>query len=87
LEFAVATLYAKNVPDDVYGALRNRAKSNHRSVSAEVRALWEQVIPTEKELRRRRKAFMKLNRLRFAAARSDGTFPTSEEMIREDRDR
>jgi plasmid stability protein len=83
----MATLYVEDIPDDLYEALRKRAKSQGRSVAAEVRALLAQSIPTEKELKKRREFLLKLDRLRFTAERSDGSFPTSEEMIREDRDR
>jgi len=83
----MATLYVENVPDDLYEALRKRAKSQRRSVAAEVRALLAESIPTEKELKKRHEFMMKLDRLRFTADRADGAFPTSEEMIREDRDR
>jgi hypothetical protein len=70
---------------NLYEALRKR--SQRRSVAAEVRALLAESIPTEKELKKRREFMMKLERLRFTADREDGAFPTSEEMIREDRDR
>jgi plasmid stability protein len=83
----MATLYVENVPDDLYEALRKRAKSQHRSVAAEVRALLADAVPTEKELRRRREFGTKLDRLRFTASRVQGAFPTSEELIREDRER
>jgi plasmid stability protein len=32
----MATLYVENVPDDLYEALRNRARSQRRSIAAEV---------------------------------------------------
>lgn len=83
----MATLYVENVPDDLYEALRKRARSQRRSIAAEVRALLEQNIPSEKELKKRRQFMLKLNRLSTSAVRTDGTFPTSEEMIREDRAR
>jgi hypothetical protein len=31
----IPTLCVKNVPDDLYGALRRQAKQNHRSITAE----------------------------------------------------
>jgi plasmid stability protein len=83
----MATLYVENIPDDLYDALRKRARSQHRSIAAEIRTLLEENIPTEKELKRRRQCMLKLNRLSASAVRTDGTFPTSEEMIREDRAR
>ena len=53
----MATLYVENVPDDIYKALRKRAKANRKSIAAEVIALLEQQIPTDAELKRRRKIF------------------------------
>ena len=83
----MATLYVENVPKDLLDALRKRAKSNRRSVAAEVRALLEENIPTEKELKRRRDFVANLERFRASVVRVEGNFPTAEEMIREDRDR
>jgi plasmid stability protein len=83
----MATLYVENVPDDVYEALRDRAKRQHRSIAAEILALLELHIPTKKALKARAEAFRKLEQLRFTRAPSAGSFPSSEEMIREDRDR
>jgi antitoxin FitA len=83
----MATLYVENVPDDLYEALRNRAQSQRRSIAAEVLSLLEQNIPTDKELKRRREATRKLDQLRFTRRVSAESFPSSEEMIREDRER
>jgi len=83
----MATLYVENVPDDLYEALRKRARSQRRSIAAEVLSLLEQNIPTEKELKRRREVTRKLEQLQFTSRVSDKSFPSSEEMIREDRER
>jgi antitoxin FitA len=83
----MATLYVENVPDDIYKALRKRARANRKSIAAEVISLLEQNIPTEEELRRRRKVFDGLARLRARQPLSSGPFPSAEEMIREDRER
>jgi plasmid stability protein len=83
----MATLYVENVPDDLYEALRKRARSQRRSIAAEVLSLLEQFIPTERELKRRREVTRKLDQLRFTSRLSDESFPSSEEMIREDRER
>ena len=40
----MATLQIKNVPDDLYAALRKQAKKNNRSIAAEVRALLQRNI-------------------------------------------
>lgn len=83
----MATLYVENVPDDVYKALRKRARQNGGSISSEVIALLKQFVPTEAELRRRRKAFETLAKLRARPPLTAGPFPSAEEMIREDRER
>jgi plasmid stability protein len=49
----MATVCVKNVPDDLYEALREGAKANGRSIAAEFRALLEENYPTKKELKAR----------------------------------
>jgi plasmid stability protein len=83
----MATLYVENVPDELYDALRERAKLHHRSITAEVLALLEDNLPTEKELRRRADLLRKLDRLSASVKRVRGEFPSAEAMIREDRSR
>jgi plasmid stability protein len=83
----MATLYVENVPDDLYEALRNRARSQRRSIAAEVLMLLEENIPTKKTLKARREALKKLEKLRSTPSPGSGPFPTSEEVIREDRER
>jgi len=83
----MATLYVENVPDDLYEALRKEARSQHRSIAAEVLALLEQFYPTQKELKRRRLASAKLKQLRFTSSTPQSQLPSAVEMIREDRDR
>lgn len=43
----MATLYVENVPDDLYRALRKRAKSQRRSLAAEVLVLLELMVDTK----------------------------------------
>ena len=83
----MATLYVENVPDEIYKALRKRARAKRKSIAAEVIDLLEQNIPTEAELKRRREAFEGLARLRARPPLTPGPFPSAEEMIREDRER
>jgi len=83
----MATLYVENVPDDVYKALRKRARQNRTSMAAEVITLLTQFIPTEEDLKRRRRAFDELAKLRAMPPLTPGPFPSAEEMIREDRER
>ena len=83
----MATLYVENVPDDLYQALRERARKNNSSIAAEVVGLLKDFVPTEKELRRRRQLFQELAKLRSRPSPSRGPFPSAEEMVREDRNR
>jgi len=80
-------LYVENIPGDLYRALRKRARENHKSIAAEVISLLERNLPTTEELRRRREFYAHLAELRASQTENLGTFPTVEEMIREDRDR
>lgn len=83
----MATLYVENVPDNLYKALRQRARSNRKSMAAEVITLLEQNIPTEEELKKRRKFVKQLERIRSFTPPGKGPFQSAEEMIREDRER
>ena len=80
-------LYVENVPDDLYRALRKRARENRKSIAAEVIALLERNIPTADELRRRREFYSRVAELRTHQPETSANFPTAEEMIREDRNR
>lgn len=82
----MATLYVENVPEDLYEALRERARSNRRSIAAEVLALLEQNIPTKKELKARRDLFKKIRRVTIKKLPGEAYVPVVE-MIREDRER
>jgi antitoxin FitA len=83
----MATLYVENVPDDLYKALRERARKHRKSIAAEVLTLLEQNVPTARELRARREAIRRLAELRSQPASSPGPFPSTEEIQREDRER
>lgn len=83
----MATLYVRNVPDELYEALRQQARQNRRSVAAEVILLLEQSVPTARQLRARRRAIRRLDYLSSIPAPSAGPFPSTEEMVREDRNR
>jgi plasmid stability protein len=72
----MATLYVENVPDEIYKALRKRARANRKSIAAEVISLLEQNVPTEEELKRRRKAFEGLARRRAMQPPARDPFPS-----------
>lgn len=83
----MATLYVENVPDDLYKALRQRARERHRSIAAEVLALLGENVPTASELRARRELLRKLEQVRSKRAAARGSLPSTEEMQRQDRAR
>jgi hypothetical protein len=47
----------------------------------------EQIVLTSEELQKRRESYERMAKLRFRHPEGHGPFPTTEEMIREDRDR
>lgn len=83
----MATLYVENVPDDLYEALRRRAKQRRSSIAAEVIKALKVTIPTAAELRRRHEFYKKVLEYQSQAPLTPGPFPSAEEMIREDRER
>ncbi len=83
----MATLYVENVPNELYEALRKRAKQNHKSIAGEVISLLEENMPTPQELKRRRQVLQRILKLRAGTTVTGGPFPATEEMQREDRER
>jgi plasmid stability protein len=83
----MATLYVENVPDDLYDALKKRARENRKSIAAEVLLLLAQNVPTGSELKRRRKLFEDLKKTWATKSPNPAPFPSAEEMVREDRQR
>ncbi|HYL64295.1 MAG TPA: hypothetical protein VE077_16905 [Candidatus Methylomirabilis sp.] len=81
------TLYVENVPRDLYEAIRKSAKSQRRSIAAEILVLLAKSFPTQKELKRRREWVQKLRSLDASIPPLSGDGPSSVEMIREDRSR
>jgi plasmid stability protein len=79
---AMPTLHVRNVPDDVYVALRTRAEREGRSMSAEVIAILRRTL-----LRRRDpdELLADLRATRERAPLPAGA-PKPEDVIREDRD-
>ena len=83
----MATLYVENVPDELYEALRGRARQHRKSIAAEVLSLLKENIPTAQEIKSRQEFLRRLRRLRSAKPRTDTRFPSTEETQREDRSR
>jgi plasmid stability protein len=83
----MATLYVENVPADLYEALRTRAKAKRTSISTEVLTLLSENVVTPDEVRRRTELLERAARLRGMPPHSVGPFPSSEDLLREDRAR
>jgi len=83
----MATLYVENVPDPLYKALREQARKNRKSIAAQVIELLEQNVITVDELRERREFARKMREFSSREPLTPGPFPSTEEMIREDRER
>jgi antitoxin FitA len=81
------TLYVENVPDELYRALRERARQNRKSITAEVLSLLQENVVTARERKARQAFFRQAQRLRSRGPRSAPPFPASEELQREDRSR
>jgi plasmid stability protein len=83
----MATLYVENIPDELYESLRSHARKHRSSIAAEILAMLEQKFPSEGELRRRRQIIRQLEKLRAKPPLTAGPFPSTEQMLREDRER
>ena len=77
----MATLYVRNVPEDVYERLRERARRNGRSVNAEALRILEDAaeVTADTPLTDRLEEIAKRIKLPPGA-------PMPEDLIREDRD-
>ena len=79
----VPTLYIRNVPKDVYDALRQQAKERGTSISSEALAILEDA------LRWKRRSWDEVMASLEANAKEIGfgpDWPAPEDVIREDRD-
>jgi len=83
----MATLYVENIPQDLYEALRGRARQHRNSIAAEVLALLQENVPTAKELRARQEFFRQVQRLRARRPRITARHISTAELQREDRRR
>lgn len=82
----MSVLYVENVPEELYTALKKRAREHRKSISAEVITLLAENIPTEAELTKRKAFAARVGEFRATCASGSG-FPTVEETLREDRNR
>jgi len=83
----MATLYVENVPDELYEALRAQARRHRNSIAKEVIGLLEEQVPTAKELARRQRFLKYALRMSKRKPLTPGPFPSTEEILREERQR
>jgi len=81
------TLYVENIPEELYEALRNRARQHRKSMAAEILQLLEENLPTAAEIERRHQFLKKVEQLHATSPKTAEKFPMAEDMVREDRDR
>jgi plasmid stability protein len=85
----MATLFVKDFPDDVYEALKDRARANGRSLAAQVRILLQQAVPRR---RSQKEVAESIRRFREKIA-AEGRGMSAEEIVemihegREERDK
>ncbi len=70
------TLYVENVPEDLYEALRARARERRTSISAEVLSLLEKDVPTAKELARRQEFMARILEIAARPSPKPGPHPS-----------
>ena len=80
------TLYVENVPEQLYEALRAKARANRRSIAAETLSLLESWVPTSAELERRAILLKQAEEIRRSQPKGVPG-PSAEAMLREDRER
>ena len=82
----MTTLYVRNIPEELYRALRKRARQHRKTIAEEIRTMLEENIPASK-LKKREEVFKQLEHLRSSDPPGRGPFPSSERMQKEDRER
>ena len=83
----MATLYVENFDDELYEALRKEAKKRRSSIAAEITAMVKHHFPTEAELAARHAYFKRLKKIHEKPAPKGVDFKSTEDELREDRNR
>ncbi|MEH2193058.1 MAG: hypothetical protein V7K98_10500 [Nostoc sp.] len=88
----MANLHTLDIPDELYERLQQLAKAENSSVDAQVitilqNALQAKTQQTEEERRKNVPKLLEEIRLRRESRQTDGEWPDSTALIREDRDR
>jgi len=77
----MATLHVRDVPDETYEALRERANERHTSISAEAIRLLERALRTD-----RARVNELLAEIETTRVKARPNAPAPAELIRQDRD-
>lgn len=80
----MATLHVRSVPEDLYERLQRLARTQNRSLSAQVVMLLYQALQEEENRKRQGKLLANIRRRRFALPSGS---PDSVALLREDRRR
>jgi plasmid stability protein len=81
----MATLYVESIPDELYEALRGRAREHRNSIAAEVLRLLEENVPTAREIKARQEFLRQVRRLQSRRPQTAGSYASTEKMQRQDR--
>jgi hypothetical protein len=83
----MATLRIENFDDELYDSLRRRAEERKTSIAVVLAELVQYHIPTESELAARRAYLKELSKTYAKPAPESVAFRSTEETLREDRER
>jgi plasmid stability protein len=81
---SMPTLHVRNIPDELYERIRNKAQANQRSISAEVVVLLNQILA--ETWRPQSEVLASIKRRRFFRPAEVGA-PDSVTLLRQDRER
>lgn len=80
----MATIQVREVPDELYLKLKERARNHHRSIAKEILHILEQSLGSTGEYEA---VFRDIQVTRLKVAEEFGPTPSSAGLIREDRER
>ena len=82
----MATLHVRNIPDDLYGRLKQYAQAQNRSLSAQVITLLNQAIEHEAQRSQQQQLLDEIRRRRFVYS-NEIEVEDSTTLLREERER
>ncbi|MGB0387790.1 MAG: FitA-like ribbon-helix-helix domain-containing protein [Ardenticatenaceae bacterium] len=82
----MATLHVRNIPDELYGRLKQYAQAQNRSLSAQVISLLNQAIEHEAQRSQQQQLLDEIRRCRFVYS-NEVNVEDSVTLLREERER